>query len=111
MPSIYQNIRHTVKKTLVRAGFYSKPSFLIIGAQKGGTTFLYSVLRQHEQIVEPVNKEAHFFDYEKNYQQGLFKYKMDFDLSLRFQPNQVTFEATPDYIAHYDLAQPFLHEH
>lgn len=40
------------------------PNFLIIGAQKAGTTALYFYLRQHPQIYMPPGKEAHFFSYE-----------------------------------------------
>lgn len=38
------------------------PSFLCIGAQKAGTTWLYSVLKRHPQIWLPPVKELHFFD-------------------------------------------------
>jgi hypothetical protein len=38
------------------------PQFLIIGAQKAGTTWLDRNLRQHPQIWLPPEKEIHFFD-------------------------------------------------
>jgi Sulfotransferase domain len=37
-------------------------SFLGIGAQKAGTTWLYSQLQQHPQLAFPLTKEAHFWD-------------------------------------------------
>jgi hypothetical protein len=37
------------------------PNFLIIGAQKSGTTALYHALRQHPQIFLPTKKEPGFF--------------------------------------------------
>ncbi|CDH46423.1 MAG: sulfotransferase [Candidatus Competibacteraceae bacterium] len=37
-------------------------SFLGIGAQKAGTTWLYSQLRQHPQLAFPLTKEAHFWN-------------------------------------------------
>jgi hypothetical protein len=40
------------------------PNFLIIGAQKSGTTSLYNYLKQHPQIFMPRLKEPHFFTYE-----------------------------------------------
>lgn len=40
------------------------PDFLIIGAQKSGTTALYNFLRQHPQVYMPLEKEPHFFTYE-----------------------------------------------
>lgn len=40
------------------------PNFLVIGAQKAGTTALYEYLRQHPQIYMSPVKEPHFFTYE-----------------------------------------------
>jgi len=40
------------------------PNFLIIGAQKAGTTSLYEYLRQHPQVYMSPVKEPHFFTYE-----------------------------------------------
>lgn len=40
------------------------PTFLIIGAQKSGTTSLYEYLRQHPQVYMSPVKEPHFFTYE-----------------------------------------------
>lgn len=40
------------------------PNFLIIGAQKSGTTSLYYYLKQHPQIYMSPEKEPHFFTYE-----------------------------------------------
>lgn len=40
------------------------PNFLIIGAQKSGTTSLYEYLRQHPQVYMSPIKEPHFFTYE-----------------------------------------------
>lgn len=37
------------------------PNFLVIGAQRSGTTSLYHYLRQHPQIYMPVLKEPRFF--------------------------------------------------
>ncbi|MCB0131208.1 MAG: sulfotransferase, partial [Caldilineaceae bacterium] len=37
-------------------------SFLGIGAQKAGTTWLYSQLERHLQLAFPLGKEAHFWD-------------------------------------------------
>ncbi|MGA9853610.1 MAG: sulfotransferase [Gammaproteobacteria bacterium] len=38
------------------------PTFLGIGAQKAGTTWLYKMLRLHPDIGMPVQKELHFWD-------------------------------------------------
>ncbi len=39
------------------------PDFLVIGAQKAGTTWLYRNLKIHPQIWLPPEKEIHFFDF------------------------------------------------
>ena len=38
------------------------PDFLIIGAQKAGTTSLYAYLDAHPKIATALAKEVHFFD-------------------------------------------------
>lgn len=38
------------------------PDFVIIGAQKSGTSSLYHWLRQHPQLKTSFKKEVHFFD-------------------------------------------------
>ena len=40
----------------------SLPHFIIIGAQRSGTTSLFAYLRNHPHIVPPVSKEVHYFD-------------------------------------------------
>ena len=42
-------------------GYYSKPRFLIIGAQKAGTTALFYYLAEHPNIVPSTEKEVGFF--------------------------------------------------
>jgi hypothetical protein len=39
------------------------PNFLIIGAQKAGTTSLYYYLKQHPEVYMSPEKETHFFSY------------------------------------------------
>jgi hypothetical protein len=41
----------------------SKPNFLVIGAQKAGTSWLWVQLRKHPEIWMPPVKELHFFDH------------------------------------------------
>ena len=38
-----------------------KPDFIVIGAQRCGTTALYAALRQHPQVFMPSPKEPRFF--------------------------------------------------
>lgn len=53
-----------------------QPDYLIIGAQRCGTTSLYSYLAQHPQIVPAEKKEVHFFDL--NFHQGVDWYREKF---------------------------------
>lgn len=39
-----------------------KPNFMIVGAQKSGTTFLYKHMRQHTDVFFSKDKEPHFFN-------------------------------------------------
>jgi hypothetical protein len=40
------------------------PNFLVVGAQKGGTTALYQYLKQHPEVYMSPVKEPHFFAFE-----------------------------------------------
>jgi len=52
----------------VKASDRVLPDFLIIGAQKSGTTFLMSALSQSPCILPPALKEVHYFD--TNFRKG-----------------------------------------
>jgi hypothetical protein len=71
------------------------PHFLIIGTQKGGTTSLFSYLSQHPDVVEPIQKEVHFFT--RTFHRGMRFYRAHFPAT---KPGQVTGEATPYYLYH-----------
>jgi hypothetical protein len=77
------------------------PDFLIIGAQKGGTTSLYNYLIQHPQITTAKKKEIHFFD--NQFHRGLRWYRNQFPL-LKKPPSeregQITGESSPYYLFH-----------
>jgi hypothetical protein len=72
-------------------------TFMIAGAQKGGTSALYAVLRNHPDLVLCDVKEPHFFDTEAN-----FRGQPDFaayHALFSERPDVVmTGEATPDYL-------------
>jgi len=73
------------------------PDFLIIGAQKCGTTSLYRYLIQHPQIEPAIKKEIHYFDL--NYNKPIQWYLNQFP-ALKTQSDRITGEATPYYIFH-----------
>ena len=74
------------------------PDFLIIGAQKSGTTSALHYLSQHPQIQVAPQKEVHYFDL--YYSQGLSWYQRQFPES---DPETLTGEASPYYILHPDV--------
>ena len=69
------------------------PDFVVVGAQKAGTTSLYRMLRKHPQIHMPRTKELHFFDV--HWDKGVEWY------SEQFTPGRWEWrrgEATPYYL-------------
>jgi len=81
------------------------PDFIIIGAQKCGTTSLFNYLKQHPCIFPTFRKEVHFFDLE--FSKGATWYRTHFPSSLykayiRQMRKQdfITGEATPYYLFH-----------
>jgi hypothetical protein len=51
------------------------PNFLIVGAQKAGTTSLWHYLRSHEDVFLPDNKEPGFFAEEFGWRKGIRWYE------------------------------------
>lgn len=74
------------------------PDFIIIGAQKCGTTSLYNYLIQHPQIAPAATKEVHFFDL--NFEKGRDWYLEQFPELGANQDKTITGEASPYYIFH-----------
>lgn len=74
-----------------------RPDFLIIGAQKAGTTALFGMLAAHQAVLAPAVKEHHFFDEDERYAKGMTSYLRGFPRRNRSR-GQVTFEATPSYL-------------
>lgn len=52
------------------------PDFIIIGAQKAGTSSLYHYLAQHPAVAPAIRKEVHYFDW--SYGRGLDWYRAHF---------------------------------
>ena len=76
------------------------PDFLIIGAQKGGTSSLFYYLKFHPQVVRPIKKEIHYFNL--FYDKGIKWYLAHFPLTSE---GKITGEASPDYLYHPLSAQ------
>lgn len=73
------------------------PDFIIIGAQKSGTSSLYYYLSQHPQLTMSVEKEIHYYNYYLQHGKGLSWYKSFFPLRIRSH-NKKTGEASPNYL-------------
>ncbi len=73
------------------------PDFLIIGAQRSGTTSLYNYLAAHPHVAPVREKELHFFDLQQANGPGW--YRTHFPLRTR-RPRQRSGEATPMYLFH-----------
>jgi hypothetical protein len=73
-----------------------KVNFLIIGAQKAGTTALYQILRQHPDIGMPLKKELHFFDNEETFSKETINYDI-YESEFPNKGYKVIGEATPIY--------------
>ena len=55
----------------------NKPNFLCVGATKTGTSSMHQILKQHQEIYLPSQKESFFF--ERNYNKGIEWYLKLFD--------------------------------
>lgn len=89
------------------AGARTLPRFLIIGAQRGGTTSLYTYLCEHPQVLRAARKEIHFFD--RHFHEGEMWYRAHFPLESTMARREeagarpvLTGEATPYYLFHPD---------
>ncbi len=80
------------------------PGFLIVGAQRCGTTSMYRALSEHPSVRKAVlHKGVHYFD--MNYDHGLAWYRAHFPLRPRPGGAAVTFESSPYYMFHPLAAQ------
>ena len=70
------------------------PKFIIIGAQKCGTTWLWEALQQHPETDLRVSKDIHFFSVSKVYRKGLDWY---FDRFSHLDTTKVIGDASADY--------------
>lgn len=75
------------------------PDFILIGAQKSGTSSFYRDLTKHPYVGRSTKKEVHFFDH--NFDKGLGWYMSHFPApELKDGQRTITGEASPYYLAH-----------
>ena len=67
-----------------------------MGAQRCGTSSLYTYLGRHPDVTPSIRKEVEFFS--TRYTEGVGWYRAHFP--LQFSSRHLTFEATPDYLLH-----------
>jgi hypothetical protein len=75
------------------------PDFIIIGAQKSGTTWLWDMLDQHPDTSLPSEKEIHYFGSSELYSKGFDWYLSYFN---GLDPGKIIGEASTSYF--YDRA-------
>jgi hypothetical protein len=96
----------TLSKTRIFSGkFRINPDFIIIGAQKCGTTSLYDYICKHSDVYPAVTKQIQYFNI--NYLMKIEWYRSFFPLIFKkfiiekiLRKSFLTGEATPDYINH-----------
>jgi Sulfotransferase domain len=107
-PTAARRAAHSVSVTAGRLTSRARmlPGFLIVGAQRGGTTSMYRTLDQHPAILKAVlHKGVHYFD--TGYGHGLGWYQGHFPLRARAAlarratgDDPLTFESSPYYMFH-----------
>ncbi len=101
IPSVLQppTVEHLQLARRLTALLRVLPDFLILGAQKAGTTSLFAYLSEHPRVAPALCKEVHFFDY--NYQRGASWYRAHFPTRWTcWRRGLVTGEGSPYYLFH-----------
>ena len=98
-------IRHLVRS--FSSEKYSLPQFLIIGAQKAGTSSLYAYLTQHPEVLAATRKETGFFS--KKHSKGSAWYRARFPPVEKINRDFISGEATPEYFFHPHAAKRINH--
>ncbi|KAL7426009.1 hypothetical protein ACHAXH_000406, partial [Discostella pseudostelligera] len=112
---IITQTRRSIDRAL-NAGQRNHPSFLILGAQKCGTTSLYEYMTQHPWIVKAKRRETHCLDWrwdttlqstQERQHKCLEYYHAD---SMNPYPSLRTGDSTPSYLLDYYRVIPRLKE-
>lgn len=107
-PPVHKRLAQAAVVTAGRAthGARMLPGFLIVGAQRCGTTSMYRTLAQHPALFKPLlHKGVHYFD--TSYERGLAWYRGHFPLQAtaarvqrRLGVRPLAFESAPYYAFH-----------
>lgn len=97
-------LKRTVKSKAIQLGFYTKPSFMIIGVEKGGTSALFQTLNKHSMLQPSAVKETKYFSTDSNFPASDYlSYYHNFPISLG--NTKKGFEATPAYLYNLNVAK------
>jgi hypothetical protein len=73
------------------------PDFVVLGTQKGGTSYFYRLLTKHHLVRRAAAKELHFFD--NKFAKGVGWYRRCFSEGERLDGQRtITGEASPSYL-------------
>lgn len=91
IPKVYRNLTSSIRLM---------PNFIVIGAQKCGTTSLFEYLIEHPSISAPARKEIAFFS--RHFSKGINCYRSYFPTLFHRLGRQghITGEASTGYICH-----------
>ena len=81
------------------------PDFIIVGAQKSGTSSLHYYLSQHPNLLASTPKEVRYFDRDDNFKKGKNWYHRSFINLHGDKKDYLCFEATPEYLYRSCAAQ------
>jgi hypothetical protein len=108
VPPVARRIAHSLSVSTGRLTYRARmlPGFLIVGAQRCGTTSMYRTLSQHPAVLKAVlHKGVHYFD--TGYDHGPAWYQGHFPLRARAALARratgdvpLTFESSPYYMFH-----------
>jgi hypothetical protein len=80
------------------------PDFVVLGTQKGGTSFFYRLLTEHPLVSGAAAKELHFFD--NKFAEGVGWYRRCFSEGERVDGQRtITGEASPSYLFDQQVPQ------
>ena len=99
MKVLVENARDVPLAEQLSGDIGALPDFVIIGAQKGGTSFLYYLLTRHPLVEPAARKELHFFDQPEHFDKGAEWYRRCFPrVGSKDGQRSITGEATPYYL-------------
>lgn len=84
-------------------------NFLLVGAQKSGTTAIDSCLRQHPEICMAIRKEVHFFDDDARFAGPVVDYDYYHSFFKVGAGHKAVGEATPVYMYWHDSPRRIWH--